>query len=118
MTANRIAALSGALTGLAAFVAGAAQVLPGTWPNYALAASGLIVKLATVLSYLHGSQKFDRLEVERFLGIVKATGDVPGSTQGVKADGFQPPPDPPATEPAPAQAPPAQAVPPPTPASS
>jgi hypothetical protein len=61
MTANRIAALAGTLAGLAALIAGLAQVLPGTWPNVALAAAGLLTKLATIVKFLDGSQRWDQL---------------------------------------------------------
>lgn len=90
MTANRLAAMSAAVTGLAAFVAGLVQVLPGTWPNVALAGAGLLTKLGTVLSFLDGSKKFDALEVERMLGVYNATGSLAGRSQGVKATGFDP----------------------------
>lgn len=91
MTANRLAALSAAVTGLAAFVAGLVQVLPGgAWPNVALAGAGLLTKLGAVLSFLDGSKKFDALEVERMLGVYNATGSLAGRSQGVKATGFDP----------------------------
>lgn len=74
LSANRVAAISTVLGGLAAFIAGCAQVLPGAWPNYALAASGLLVKAVTVLKFLDGSQKWDALTITRHaLGTVGTT---------------------------------------------
>jgi hypothetical protein len=90
-TANRLAAIASALTGLAAFVAGLAQLLPGTWPNYALAASGLLVKLVTVVHFLSGSQRYDALTVNRDTALLKALAageDIPGESEGVKGEGF------------------------------
>lgn len=107
MTANRIAALSGSLTGLAAFVAGVAGVLPGTWPNYALAASGLLTKLGTVVTYLRGAQKWDALTLGQETAMLKALAlgqEVPGRSEGFKAGVYvsevpSPPASPPSTPP-------------------
>jgi hypothetical protein len=61
LTANRVAAISMWLAGLAAFICGVAHTLPGAWPNYALAAAGLLTKLVTVIKFLDGAQKWDAL---------------------------------------------------------
>jgi hypothetical protein len=66
LTANRVAAIMTWLTGLAAFILGVAHTLPGRWPNYALAASGLLTKLVTTYKFLEGSQKFDALTTRTY----------------------------------------------------
>jgi hypothetical protein len=60
--ANRVAAIVAVLGGLAALVSGIAGVLPGTWPNVALAAAGLLTKLVTVIKFLDGAQKSEAIQ--------------------------------------------------------
>jgi hypothetical protein len=63
--ANRVAAIATWLMAFAAFVLGVVQVLPSGWQNYALIGSGLLVKVATTIKFLDGSQKWDALSFQQ-----------------------------------------------------
>jgi hypothetical protein len=94
--ANRVAAIVGVLTGLAAFVSALAGVLPHSWQNTSLAIVGALTVAAHNLHFMSGSQKDDANQAhERASALYNiASGqDVPGATEGVKADGFIPPGD-------------------------
>ena len=59
LPANRAAAIAGVGTSLAATIAGLVQVLPSSWANYALAASGLLLQAVTIFKFLEGSQRWE-----------------------------------------------------------
>jgi hypothetical protein len=61
LPANRVAAIVGVLTGLAAFISGLAGVLPGKGATTALAIAGAITVAAHTLHFMTGSQKADQL---------------------------------------------------------
>jgi hypothetical protein len=62
LPANRVAALVGVLTGLAAFVTGLAGVLPHSWQSTALAIVGVLTVAAHNLHYLTGAQRSEALD--------------------------------------------------------
>lgn len=63
-SANRIAAISTFVAGLAAFVVGIASVPQlSQWQDTALAIAGVLTSLLTALKFLDGSQKWDALTV-------------------------------------------------------
>ncbi len=62
LPANRLIALTTALTALAAFVSGVVGVFPHAWQNTALVIAGLLTKAVTAITFMHGSQKFDALQ--------------------------------------------------------
>jgi hypothetical protein len=55
--ANRVAAVAAFLTGLAATIAGIANVLPLGWQSTALSCVGVIGAIGTALHFMLGSQK-------------------------------------------------------------
>jgi hypothetical protein len=70
--ANRVAAISTWLAAFAAFILGVVQILPSGWQNYALIGSGLLVKVATTIKFLDGSQKWDALTIGQMLKEIEA----------------------------------------------
>ncbi len=109
LTPARIAAIATFSAGLAAFILGVVQIFPQSWQNYALAAAGLLTKLATGLKFLHGSQQWDKLtagasiptahEVERaalrdvaaFVGSLSTSPTTPTPIPAVAAASVTPP---------------------------
>jgi hypothetical protein len=61
LPANRVAAIVGALTGLAAFVTAIAGVLPGKGATAALAVAGIVTTAAHTLHFMTGAQKSEQL---------------------------------------------------------
>lgn len=55
LTANRVAAIAGALIGIAAFITGNIGALPKGWENTALAIAGLLTTAAHLITYLIGA---------------------------------------------------------------
>ena len=62
LPANRVAAITTWLTGLAAFITGITSTLPSSWQNAAIGIGGLITSLASALVFMIGAQKSEALD--------------------------------------------------------
>lgn len=64
LSANRVAAITTWLSGLAALILGVEGTFPAAWQNAALAMAGLLTKVVTMFKFLEGSQRSEALQTQ------------------------------------------------------